>query len=115
MRAPNSIKVISFLAAIALPLFAATPVFAADAAPGVSQAQNFLTNMVNILASFGGILATGALVWGGIMYVTSSGNLQNIDKAKTILKYAAIGLVIIIVAAAIVNFLSTTAKSAFGA
>lgn len=114
MRGPITAKLCLFLTAILVPVFAAAPALAASTAPGVSQAQNFLENLVNILASFGGILATGALVWGGIMYVTSSGNLQNIDKAKTIIKYAAIGLVVILVAAIIVNFLSTTTKSAFG-
>ena len=62
MRVPSSIKVLSFYIAIATPLFAAHSVFAASPA-GASQVQNFLTNLINIVAGLASTFAAGGLVW----------------------------------------------------
>lgn len=108
----NAMKRLSLLVAISLPLIMAHPVFAA--ADGAAQADNFMKNMINVLAGFGGTIATGALVVGGIMYMLSGGDLQKLERSKSIIKYAAIGLVIVIAATAITNLVSTQAHSAFG-
>lgn len=113
MRVPKTAKLLTLLVAVGMPLFAIHPAFAASA-DGAAQADNFMKNMINVVAGLGGTIATGALVWGGIMYMTSTGNLQHLDKAKAIIKYAAIGLVIVIAAAAIASFVSNSAHSSFG-
>lgn len=43
------------------------------------------------------------IIYAGIMYVTSSGNKDQIERAKQTLTYAVIGLVVIILAGVIVN------------
>ncbi len=111
MRKSNALRVLLFGAFLVAPLFIAQPALAAD---GAAQAQNFMKNIINVMAGFGGTLATGFLVWSGIMYITSSGNPDKMDKSKRIMQYAAIGLVIVIAAAAIANFVSTEATNAFG-
>jgi type IV secretory pathway VirB2 component (pilin) len=113
MRVSKTAKMLALLVAAGIPFFVAHPAFAAST-DGAAQASNFIKNLTNVLASLGGGIATLALVWGGIMYMSSSGNLQNLDKAKAIIKYAAIGLIIVIAAAAIVNFVSGQANSSFG-
>jgi len=112
MRIPNAVKILTLVAVIAVPLLIAPPVFAAP--DGAAQANNFMKNMINVVAGFGGTIATGALVWGGIMYMVSAGDLQKLDKSKSIIKFAAIGLIIVIAAVAITNFVSGQANSAFG-
>jgi hypothetical protein len=113
MRIPNAAKLLALLIAIATPLLAFHPVFAATP-DGAAQINNFLKNMINIAAGLSGTIATGALVYGGIMYMISAGDLKKLDRSKAIIKYAAIGLIIVIAAAAITNLLSSQANSAFG-
>ena len=88
-------------------LFAATP-------DGAAQFINLIKNGTAILASVGGTLAIGYLVYGGILYITSGGDVQHHDKAKNVLKHAVIGLVIVIGATAIGTLISTLATNAFG-
>jgi cytochrome bd-type quinol oxidase subunit 2 len=45
------------------------------------------------------------MVIGGARYVMSKGEPENIQKAKNEIKYSAIGLIIVALAAAIVNFI----------
>ena len=61
--------------------------------------------MVNWFLLFLGLTATGFLIYGGFMYTTSAGNDENINKAKKIIIYAAIGILIIVLAAVLVNAL----------
>lgn len=87
-------------------LFAATT--------GADQFINLIKNGTAILASVGGTLAIAYLVYGGILYITSGGDVQHHDKAKNVLKHAVIGLVIVIGATAAGTLVATVANSAFG-
>ena len=44
------------------------------------------------------------MVWGGIKYTTSAGDTNKVTSAKNTIIYAVIGLIISIMAYAIVNF-----------
>jgi hypothetical protein len=112
MRVPVSVKLLSLYVAIAAPLFAAYPVLAASPA-GASQVQNFLTNIINIVAGLASTLAAGGLVWSGIVYMTAGGNLQHLEKAKNIFKYSLTGLVLCVAAFVIANLVGGQATSAF--
>lgn len=50
------------------------------------------------------------LIWGGILYTTSSGDSNKVTTAKNTIMYAVIGLVVAIFAYAIVNFVLTTSR-----
>lgn len=113
MRVPSSIKLLSAFIATATPLFVAYPVLAASPA-GASQVQNFLTNIINIVAGLASTVAAGGLVWSGITYMTAGGNLQHLEKAKNIFKYSLIGLALCIAAFVIANLVGSQATSAFG-
>lgn len=82
MRVPSSMKLLSAFIATATPLFVVYPVFAASPA-GASQVQNFLTNIINIVAGLASTVAAGGLVWSGIVYMTAGGNLQHLEKRRT--------------------------------
>lgn len=112
MRAPVSIKLLSLYIATATPFVFINQVFAASPA-GASQVQNFLTNIINIVAGLASTLAAGGLVWSGIVYMTAGGNLQHLEKAKNIFKYSLIGLALCAAAFVIANLVGGEATSAF--
>lgn len=63
--------------------------------------------IVNILDGIIGVLALVAVIFiivGGVNYMTSTGEAVKIQKAKNTILYAVIGLIICILAFAIVNF-----------
>ena len=51
-----------------------------------------------------GVLAVIVIIFAGVTFVMSAGNSQTIQKAKTTIIYAVIGLIVSILSYAIVNF-----------
>ena len=92
-------------------VLSATPVVWAQApAPtftnplgSVTDLTTLIKNAIGWMLSLVGILALGALVWGGVVYITSLGNDAYIKQAKTIIFWAIVGLVIVILAFVILN------------
>ncbi len=68
-------------------------------------------NIINIVLSLIGILAVGVIIYGGITYVTSTGEPQKAQKAKNIIMYGVIGLVVALLAYAVVNFVIKSVAS----
>lgn len=66
--------------------------------------------IVDILLRVGGILAVAYVVYGGFRYVTSQGEPERTTEAKNTLVNAVVGLVIVIFAIVIVNFVGTHIK-----
>jgi len=56
--------------------------------------QEILLNILNFLLSIVGIIAIIAMILGGRMYLTSSGDEEEAKKGKQIITYAVIGIVI---------------------
>lgn len=63
-----------------------------------------LQNGLNIAYFLAGSIAVIIIIIGGIMYVTAAGNSGNITKAKNMLLYAVVGLIIVLIAYAITNY-----------
>lgn len=61
--------------------------------------------IVNFFLGFLGLLALVMVIYGGFLYVSSAGNEENVGKAKKILMYAAIGIIVILIAYPVVNTL----------
>lgn len=72
--------------------------------PDVTADQGKIDTVLNILFSIIGAAAVIMIVVGGLMYTTSGGNPDKAKKAKNIILYAIIGLVVALFATAIVNF-----------
>ena len=71
------------------------------------SAANLEEVIVNIISGIVGALALVAVIFivvGGINYMTSAGDAGKIQKAKSTILYAVIGLIIAVLAFAIVNF-----------
>ncbi|MCK5460744.1 hypothetical protein KAI58_02065 [Candidatus Gracilibacteria bacterium] len=72
--------------------------------------QSILT-LLNFFLFFLGIVATGFVVYGGFLYVTSQGEDSNVETAKKIISYAAIGIIVVLISFALVNTLIMGAGS----
>ena len=70
---------------------------------GDGSLRSIVLKIVNFFLTFLGLLAVVMVIYGGFLYVSSAGNEENVGKAKKILLYAAIGIVIIIASFALVN------------
>lgn len=68
------------------------------------DANDLIKTLVNTLIFIVGILSVVMIIWGGIMYTISTGDAGRIKKAKDTLTYSIVGLIIAILAFAIVNW-----------
>ena len=75
----------------------------ADATGGEGSFRTLARTIVNFFLYFLGFVATLMIIYGGVLYVTSGGNDESTGKAKKILMYAIVGIVIILLSYAIVN------------
>lgn len=99
-------------------LVAATPVGAAakDEILGATDKVNdgnatdlnaTFKTVVNLLLFAVGAISTIMIILGGIKYTTSNGDQGAVQSAKNTIMYAVIGLIVAIIAFAIVNFVVT--------
>lgn len=67
-------------------------------------ADQVLHNGLNIVYFLAGVIAIIVIIVGGITYATSAGNGGNITKAKNLILYSVVGLVVVLSAFVITNF-----------
>lgn len=103
---------LAFIVAVGLALLLAEPSFAQ--ASGISQVEGFLRRVSSTLAQFVGAVGIIIIIIGGYMYMTSSGNPEKHEKAKSTMKWAFFGMVIVIGAIALANIVTSIAKQSFG-
>lgn len=72
--------------------------------PTQSLGQGSLEDVLKIVFGVAGGVALIMVVMGGLKYINSLGNAQNVAKAKDTILYAVIGLVVCILAYSIVGF-----------
>ena len=63
-----------------------------------------VTGILNAVIAVLGIVAVVVIIIGGVSYMTSSGDAGKVKKAKDTILYGVIGLVIVALSFAIVNF-----------
>lgn len=100
------------LVALGLPIIVAHPAFASDG--NVTQVENFIKSVIQVLASIAGLVAAGFFVAGGFIYITSSGNPERLERGKHTLWYSALGLAIVIGAFVLTSIVTDLATNAFG-
>ncbi len=97
---------------IALPLAAAHAISYIDPAQslglGTADLKTTVVNIINWVLGLLGIIAVVMILYGGFVWLTASGNEENVTKAKNVLSAAIIGLVIILLAWAIINYVLGT-------
>ena len=123
---------IAFVGLLGVSSLAAASLLTSDASAQVSSGINAATtsemqgksvnntvgSIVNVLLWVVGILSVTMIVWSGFKYITSAGDTSKLASAKSTLIYAVVGLIIAILAYAIVTFVRTqvvsTGKSSGG-
>ena len=63
-----------------------------------------LQNVINLILAIVGIIAVVMIIVGGITYATSAGDSGKVKKAKDTILYGIVGLVVALLAFAIVDF-----------
>lgn len=63
-----------------------------------------ISSIINTALILAGVVALGFLVYGGFRYITSRGDEGEVESAKDTITYAVVGLVVLGIAAAIINF-----------
>jgi len=69
-----------------------------------AEVKTTLLEVIKTLLFFVSILAIAAIIVGGVLYIVSFGNDQKAASAKKIILYAIIGLIVIMLASVITNF-----------
>ena len=70
----------------------------------VSDLTGTIQTIINVVIFVIGFVAVAMVILGGVQYSTSSGDSAKVKKAKDTIMYGIIGLVVSILAFAIVNF-----------
>lgn len=88
--------------------FLLSAITAPSGLPGPADFGTLAKQVTNVLLAFAGALSVIFIIIGGIMYATSAGNDSQVQKAKSTITNAVVGLVISLLAFAIVSFLTGT-------
>lgn len=103
------ISLVGFLAVV---FIGVTPALAAS--PDISSVQNFAQNVIQVLTTLAGLLAAGFFVVGGIIYISSSGNPERLERAKQTIFYSGVGLAVCIAAFFLSGLVAQLATTSFG-
>ncbi len=74
---------------------------------GSDAVMNRVNAAINVVLGVLGVVAVAMIIMGGIQYATSQGDAAKATKARNTILYSIIGLVIALLAFAIVNFVLT--------
>lgn len=77
--------------------------------------EETIGQLINVVLGFLGIIFLLLVIYAGFLWMTAGGNSDKVDKAKSILIQATIGLVILLAAYAITSFVVTQLGGATGA
>lgn len=73
---------------------------------GCVDANQMVTNLIQWVVGIAGVVAVIFLIYGGVLYMTSSGDVAKTKQARTTILYAVIGLIIVAIAEIITAFVS---------
>ena len=76
-----------------------------DACSQGRDVNTIVRTIINVIVYIVGLLAVIMIIYGGILYTTSAGDPGKVKKAKDTILYGIVGLVIAVLAFAIVNFI----------
>ena len=77
-------------------------------AAGTNGLMGVVNTIINVALGVIGVIAVVMIILGGVQYTTSSGDAAKVKKAKDTIMYGVIGLVVALLAFAIVNFVLTS-------
>lgn len=80
-------------------------ILAPDPNASPADPKQITVNIINYFVFFLGVIAVLAIVYAGILFITSGGDAEKTLRARNTLIYAIIGIIIIVLAFAIVRWL----------
>jgi hypothetical protein len=96
------------LGVLALPLMASAAVTIEDVGSslglGSADLKQTVINVISFVLGLLGLIAVIMILYGGFIWLTAGGNEDKVGSAKKIISSAIIGLIVILLAWAIVNF-----------
>ena len=112
MKVVNIITILAILMLVFAPFAAdAQNIFGNKPLPtdfeGSKTFSELVVKILNILLAIVGLIAVIFLVWGGFKYITSAGDEEAVDKAKSTIINALIGVVVVILAFALVRIVAS--------
>ena len=78
-----------------------------ESAGGIAEQKSLmsgLTTVINVVVGVVGFIAVAMIVMGGISFATSQGDTSKVAKARNTVLYGVVGLIVALLAFAIVNF-----------
>lgn len=75
-----------------------------DGGAATSKVNQIIKLVINIFSIIVGVVAVIMIIVGGLKYITSGGDSNNVTSAKNTILYAIIGLIIVALAQVIVRF-----------
>lgn len=73
-----------------------------------TSASTIVTNILNTAYYIAGFIAVGMIIYAGIQYITANGDTAKTKKATNTIIFSIVGLVVIIAAFTITNFVITS-------
>ena len=74
---------------------------------GEKSLMSNVNMLINVFTSVMGFLAVAMIIYGGFMLLTAQGDPARIKRGKDVVLYSVIGLILVMLAYAIVNFVMT--------
>ena len=71
---------------------------------GEKSLMSNVNMLINVFTSVMGFLAVAMIIYGGFMLLTAQGDPARIKRGKDVVLYSVIGLILVVLAYAIVNF-----------
>ncbi len=107
---------VGLLGMVTVPVQAAAPVteftiFPVDTGLGTADLKDTVVNIIQWLLGVLALVAVTLIIYGGFVWLTAAGNEEKIEKAKKVISAAVIGLIIVLLAWAIVIFVAGTTKN----
>lgn len=76
----------------------------ADTAQGTNKINGLIKTIINIFSLIVGVVAVIMIIVGGLRYITSGGDSNNVSAAKNTIIYALLGLVVVALSQFVVQF-----------
>lgn len=86
-----------------------------DVGSGEESVNKIITTVINIFSLVVGVVSVIMIIIGGLKYITSGGDSNNVSGAKNTILYAIVGLVIVALAQIIVKFVLNRVTNPSGA
>lgn len=73
--------------------------------PAMEGLEDYMRGILNFFNAIAGMVSTMMIIYGGFQFLTASGDVDKTDQAKRIIQSALIGLITMLIAWSIVNFI----------